>query len=156
MIDIKELRIGNFVSTDGDPVYTHNGGIYKVNSIDLQDKFDKSIGHTGIETDHKIYNYCTVWNRHLEPIELTPEILKKCGFVYSSNHVYEYKDNPDILFDEPDDWNNPDKYPIGIFGGHTSLLGYTPHGEVIIRCLYLHTLQNMFHGITQKELEIDL
>lgn len=45
---------------------------------------------------------------------------------------------------------------IGIFGGYSSLLGYTPNGEVIIRCLYLHTLQNMFHAITQKELDIDL
>lgn len=152
MIDIKELRIGNYVSTDGDPMYTHRGGMYKVNSIDILDEFDKSIGNAVIETDHEIYNSCTAWSRHLEPIKLTPDILKSCGFIYSSNHVYERKDY-NILFDEPDDWNKTDKYPIGIFGGYTSLFGYAPHGEVIIRCLYLHTLQNMFHAITQKELK---
>ena len=136
MIDVRDLRIGNYVKLN-------SGVIIKVLSV--------GSNYINLNTLGRIED-CEI-----NPILLTPEILEKCGFEYSSNHVYEYKDDENILFDEPNDWNNTKKYPIGIFGGESNfLIPYTPHGEVIIRCKYLHQLQNMYYAVTQKELEVNI
>ena len=94
-------------------------------------------------------------DKEIYPIPLNKQLLENIGFKFSGNHVYEYKDDENILFDEPDDWNNAKDYPIQIVGGSGGyILVYIPHGETIIRCLYLHQLQNFFYCITGKELEI--
>lgn len=130
MINKRELRIGNLVIV--------NGEIW-----DIED-----VGHNGWNMYE--YSYAT-----LQPIPLTEEILNKVGFIDSIKHVYEYKNNSNILFDEPEDCNNTKEYPIGITGGNGNyFLGYIPHGEVIIRCLYLHQLQNMYFAITGEELDV--
>ena len=106
--------------------------------------FDGNEGDCFENTDKEIY-----------PIPLNKQLLENIGFKFSGNHVYEYKDDENILFDEPDDWNNAKDYPIQIVGGSGGyILVYIPHGETIIRCLYLHQLQNFFYCITGKELEI--
>jgi hypothetical protein len=106
--------------------------------------FDGNEGDCFENTDKEIY-----------PIPLNKELLEKIGFVYSGNHVYEYKDDIFILFDEPDDWNDIEDYPIQVVGGKGSCFtGYIPYGETIIRCLYMHQLQNFFYCITGNELEI--
>lgn len=153
MINIREIRIGNWVSTDGIPFDTTIGSFYEVKGIIdfMNDKNTVAITADGIHA-----NYAGgIKTDHLVPIPINEEILLKCGFNYSSNHIYEYKNNGNILFDEPNDWNNISKYPIGIFGGHGNI-AYTPMGEVIIRCIYLHQLQNMYYAITGDELKIEL
>lgn len=136
MINTHELRIGNLLLSDTQELV----------------KIDSIINITAV-TDDKLGCYeCN----QIFPISLTREILEKVGFEYSGNHVYEYKDNSNILFDEPEDWNNIKKYPIGIAGGDSNyFLAYFPKGEVIIRCLYLHQLQNMYFAIIGQELNVD-
>ena len=133
MINKRELRIGNLVKV--------NDTIIEV--IDINVNFINE------------YEISSPYFEYLQPIFLTREILNKVGFADSTKHVYEYKDNSNILFDEPNDWNNPEEYPIGITGGNGNyFLGYIPHGEVIIRCLYLHQLQNIYFAITAEELDV--
>jgi hypothetical protein len=87
----------------------------------------------------------------VEPVELTEELLVKCGFVKTSEYLFDYQG---FVFDAPNDWGNTKDYPVGIDISKT-ILGYNP-GELIIRCLNFHTLQNMTFLITGKELEIKL
>ena len=93
-------------------------------------------------------------DKEIYPIPLNKELLENIGFKYSSNHVYEYKEDENILFDEPDDWNDTKDYPTQIVGVNGNYLGYMLRGETVIRCLYVHQLQNLFYCITGKELEI--
>lgn len=134
MIDIRELRIGSAVTGNGCKDICFIAGIPC--EKDEQDK----------------------WVALIHPVHLSDELLSKCGFKFSGNHVWEYKDDSNLLFDAPNDWNNVDSnYPIGISAiepGYPAL--YIPHGEVVIRSLYLHDLQNKFFAITGKELEIKL
>lgn len=155
MVNINELRIGNLVSTNGKPMNTSHKDIYKVLAIDSRDSFEEFKGCVTITCDDPRYKDVGAWCQYLEPIPLTPELLEKCGFEYSSNHIYEYKYDGSILFDELNDWKNIDKYSIGIVAGNGGWL-HIPAGEVIIRCLYLHQLQNMYYAITGEELEVKL
>ena len=148
MVDTRELRIGNYVLI---------GPFDKRDSAKLPCQIEDiyPLGADSIIVPTKDFVKCSC--RFLYPIRIDRELLEKSGFIYSSNHIYEYGDNPNILFDEPENWENVGKYPTGISGIETLFPSYcNSHGEVVIRCLYLHTLQNMFHAITQKELEIDL
>ena len=153
MIDINELRIGNYLK------YTDTKEIGFVVSINYDDESmkDNFVGLDIRETFEGNNSLIEGRISYFDPIPLTPELLEKCGFKYTSNHVYEYKDDENILFDEPTDWNNTKNYPIGIAGISTTIFGmYVTNGEVIIRCLYLHQLQNMYYSITGEELEAKL
>ncbi len=144
MVDVKELRIGNIVECYSSLHKKHKS--FEVNQI-LVDSIEL------IDTDESFEILCD----RLDGIPLTEELLLKCGFNKSDDYVYEYKDNSDLLFDAPNDWNNTDDYPVGISSiepGYPAM--YIPHGEIIIRCLYLHELQNKFFAITGKELEVKL
>jgi len=135
---IEELRIGNLLQE-------HNGKHVIVDGID-----DKRIR---TKSDGMHWYLPNKFN----PIPLNSDILEKSRFILASNHIYEYKDNSYLLFDEPDDWQNTGSYPIGISGVESNILGgFVSYGEVVIRCLYLHQLQNLFYAITGKELEIEL
>ena len=151
MINNSELRIGNYVTVEY-PTNVH--GIYMIKGITpiINGYHERSTITAAYNPNWSL----EVMTFLLEPIKLNRELLEKAGFIYSSNHIYEHADYQDILFDEPDNLENAGKYPIGISGLETLFPSYcVSHGEVVIRCLYLHTLQNMFHAITQKELNID-
>ena len=152
MMNNSELRIGNYVTIEF-PTNVH--GMYTIKGITPHiDGYHESSTITAADNPNWSLELMTFI---LDPIKLNRELLERAGFKYSSNHIYEYGDDPNILFDEPDDWGNTGKYPIGISGIETSFPSYyASHGEVVIRCLYFHTLQNMFYAITQKELNIDL
>ena len=148
-----ELRIGNY-TTVGFFLNVHYGGMYRIKGIipAIDGYIERSIITTDKpDWDLKLLTAC------LDPIKLNRELLERAGFIYASNHIYEHSANSNILFEEPNDWENVGKYPIGITGIETLFPSYcNSHGEVVIRCIYLHTLQNMFHAITKKELNIDL
>lgn len=141
MIDAKELRIGNFVLLDD--------GVWEIISIDSYGIYDIYHADSGRRIER--------FNSEIEPIPLTEGLLLKCGFKKTGDFAFEYKDDADLIFDAPNDWENTGDYPVGISSidpGYPAM--YIPHGEVIIRCLYLHDLQNKFFAITGKELEVDL
>lgn len=75
------------------------------------------------------------------PIPLTPDILEKAGF--------------DVSF-----WGyNKAGFPFSIWhyeGKEEMLVQYNKTEEEICYVTYLHELQNLYHAITGKELEIDL
>lgn len=62
MINIEELRIGNYLFNKGQPICTVDG-IYRRDHISVKESYLESI---------HIENF--------EPIKLTTEILEKCGF----------------------------------------------------------------------------
>lgn len=144
MVDVKELRIGNII------VGRYSSIIQSVNSIIKDD------GYSGGYCIH-LLNGDKFGADCIEPIPLTEELLLKCGFKKTGDYAFEYKDDSDLIFDAPNDWGNTGDYPVGISSinpGYPAM--YIPHGEVIIRCLYLHDLQNKFFEITGKELEVEL
>lgn len=134
MIQANELRIGNWVNdtrTVGDrtglPEIFHPRQVIKID----EDYF-----------------------RYYNPIELTPEILEKCGFVPTGidNHIYS-------LFLSEFDSNELSRQRIDFFTDNT-------HGKVelcrsgvcfkMCPCQYIHQLQNLYFALTGEELNIQL
>lgn len=143
-MDVKELRLGNYVTFE-----TLVNGYFRIDEI----SFTKDAGYylrmypcfpdTNSTMDLQL-------NR-AKPIPLTEELLLKCGFIKSGDYVFDYKENySDIVFDSPNDWNNTIDYPIGI----DTVTHYMGDNPIIIRCLYLHQLQNMIFSITGEELDV--
>lgn len=74
-----------------------------------------------------------------KPIELTEEILLKCGFIK----------------DEFDQWGNDSRlgfFQAEDFEGYLMIWG----DSVIRHCEHLHQLQNLYFALTGKELKIKL
>lgn len=143
MIQAKELRIGNKALYKNEiiEVVSISGIKYSFNRQDI-------IIHT---PDYQAFTSVDILK--LSPIPLTPELLEKCcGFKKATEYIYDHKSG--IIFDAPNDWNNPNNYPIGIDCSR-SLYGFNPE-QIIIRTLTLHDLQNKFYSITGEELEVDL
>lgn len=151
MIDTKELRIGNFVSTNCEPMNTISGGIYEVLIIDSREKFGKSSGYVTITTDDPIFNNAGTWCKNLEPIPLTPEILEKCGFKKSIGDSYLEKidiyendyitlsSNFNLLYETYEDGNEKWYYE-----------------KLDRKIQYVHELQNIYFALSGEELEVKL
>lgn len=133
MININELRIGNFISTNGKPINTSDKGMYKALAIDSKDSFEELKGCVTITCDDPRYRDVSAWCQYLEPIPLTPELLKKCGFDRPLS-VYQ-KDHVDVIIN---------KKRLGI--------AEDVLGNSLIICRYLHQLQNMYYAVMGKEL----
>lgn len=115
---VEELRVGNFVR--------HEGNVKEIANI--IGKVSKSV---------EFMSWKKVHISNIEPIELTEEILLKCGFeptyFVSNNKLASYRIyNIDFL--------NPD----------FTLVWFKTKIE------YLHQLQNLYFALTNKELEINL
>lgn len=109
MIQASELRIGNWVAK--------NGNWYQLN----------------------INNFIEYVTSNPEPIPLTPEILKKAGFVYSAapiTGVIHYSKG-DVKFIVRD-------------GGYSF---YSWHKTSV---KFVHQLQNLYFDLTGEELEVKL
>lgn len=126
MIKATELQIGDYVLVSGTP--------RRVESI-----AKKKIGyHINPQTDKRLY-YARL--RDVEPIKVTSDILLNNGFVFQPPYIYEYKGDSGILFDAPNDWENPDDYPEELVAMDSKyFLGIIAHGEIILRTLKLHKL----------------
>ena len=138
-MNVKELRIGNYV--------IDNGEICEVIQIESNGNV-----MTTCKSKFPISNV-----GDLEPVKLTEKLILDCGFKKSSEYVYEYEKDCLLLFDAPNDWENTIEYPIGIEALESNyFLGYISHGEIVIRCLYLHDMQNKFFAISGNELKVNL
>lgn len=136
MINIKELRIGNYV--------------YPKNENGKPSKIGKVLGITGhlvcVEGNNSPYDY-----HLLEPILITPEIMEKCGFTLIDDKYYS---SPNIA----------DK--LAIFVDLTGRLYISIVDERFERGYedipfntfagYLHQLQNVYFTLTGRELEVEL
>lgn len=125
MIDPKELRLGNWVQVNGFPMQVvsihHDGTIYC--------DFDGNEGDVW-EFDEK--NPC-------KPIQLTKEMLLKCGFLpfYADVFIHEKL-------------KYSDKFKIREDG----YIVYVSNEVYITKIKHLHQLQNLYFALTGKELEI--
>ena len=156
MIDIKELRLGNYVSTNGIPMYSHKGGAYKV--VGINGDLESNVGGLNyISSDDKTYKVIEVFGEQLEPILLTPEILEKCGFKYiEDQRVYR------LSIDESDgvEINYSIKKGKIDFEEDSAIWfiscdPYEGHEfEWVPRSL--HELQNAYYFITHEELEVNI
>lgn len=108
-----ELRIGNY--------YNHNGDYRKVNVNVIEE----------LEISDRVW---------IKPIELTEEILLKCGFFYDSDADTFKISNCTIQLDS----YGFDGYMVIIFGEDLRLIKN------------LHQLQNIYWCLCEKELEIQL
>jgi hypothetical protein len=123
-IQANELRIGNWV-TYHDP-----------DEGDMPCRIDGTdIAKLEIDDDYRA--------KH-SPIELTPEILEKCGFSktsYDGESWYEYEAKNGIVFCE-DDKNGYCEVSLDLYD--------------CIRVKYVHELQNLYFALTGKEIKINI
>ena len=78
-MDIRELRVGDIVTTNGKPMGTKKGDYYRVIEIDSKNKLDDLVGSAAIESVSDKYSRVGAWVDYLNPIPLTDELLKKIG-----------------------------------------------------------------------------
>lgn len=119
MIELRELRIGNYIN------------ITDINYNDVVTKIDATGHENSIET--MLYSYVDA--ESIQGIPLTEEILLKCGF-YDKKGYYFLR-GFEIRF-----WDGVNVTYKGI--------------ELFEKDLRLHQLQNLYHSLTGKELEIEL
>lgn len=136
IIDLQELRIGNYLYYDGKIVHV------TMLSCDIDDEYEETIGFCLLgETTHEKGG----WNRSLanklERIILTPELLTKAGFEKDRNG-WNY---PNTFFSLTDQF-----YPCWL----DRMLW--PQDVKIFKdrsLKYLHELQNLFFALTGEELK---
>lgn len=119
MIQPNELRIGNWVKD------TESDMNIKVAGLDPYEIF---VGE--IDEEKEIYD-C----RDIEPIPLTDELLKKCGFREIVEKVFVHGEMVNLMKGDN---------------------GYCLYDRLSIDISSLHQLQNIFFSLTGKELEIEI
>lgn len=132
MIQANELRIENLVKDSLNRI----GIVKSVTSNILTVKLDSST--LRVTTTKNGFD-------NLHGVELTPEILEKCGFVHiNGKHQLEFKGDAGFLELEDD-------FSIALLGGKEDF-GFTPKNLL----KYLHQLQNLYFSLTGVELEVTL
>ncbi len=129
-----ELRIGNYV-------YEDYGGIYEVININSE-------GFDFVDLRKPTFNGIGRYDiNSIKPIELTEEILLKCGFNTTFEKITEIQINEnEVLY--YDSLEKCMSLYIPIQYEDTSL--------VFNHCKYLHQLQNLYFALTNNELTINL
>ena len=133
MIQVNELRIGNYINRLGE--------ITIIKSI--------QIGTNGIGYVYTPVSGAITLNQ-IEPIPLTPEILEKCGFelkndTRNSNGWYLNVDNRRIC------WSDSDKEIVSLYFKEGQNYGYNDT-LFDFKCKSLHQLQNLYFALTGEEL----
>ena len=149
-MDIRQLRAGNLVTTNGKPAGTTNGNVYKILDTNSSNRLDEFIGSATIEIlDDEYRTTVGAWVDYLEPIEITDELLDKIGF-QDRLGIFENKiENYGIEFL----LNNKVLPPLSYLHIYdTSNKGKFKHGADV---KYLHTLQNLIFDITDLELDVE-
>jgi hypothetical protein len=124
MIDIKELRIGNYAKHND--AWSYRGFVSEGFLFQWEDRDWYALGE------------CTLFIENVEPIELTEDILIKCGFVktYEEHHFYSVK------------FSDYEQVNANIQGG----VVYIHDREI----KYVHQLQNIVYALSGNELNITL
>lgn len=118
-MNIQELRIGNWYKWYAEGQYYY----YQVEAKDFLNKYYKNF----------------------EPIELTEEILLKCGF--EKRGLYWFDKHLDERTKFTFEW---------YVDGRTSFSISILKKEFDITCEHLHQLQNIYRCLTNEELKINL
>lgn len=131
MIKANDLRVGNFIK--------FNNHLEKEKIVQVNLRFFASWAGgrnpDEMKVDEEISNYYT-------EIELTPDILQRCGFDWSIYHQAFHKEGFDLDINEC--------YPKGY-----ALCRFKRKGDPIVpNIFYLHQLQNVYYSLTGSELEV--
>ena len=157
-MDIRGLRIGNIVCSNGQPMNTYNGQLCRVTSIDSLDSFQGKqgtyIGSVGLETNY-LWKGDTIgaWVCFVEPEPLSEKILFKLGFKKEEEevtHVYEYNLCANNHFIRIGKYSNTlgRDYNIHIDNQNRDSVSCTD-------IQYLHQLQNAIFDATGEELNVN-
>lgn len=140
MVDIKELRIGNYLNL--------NSQLFKVKKLSLNGNF------YSYEIDKNLVCgcYCNplpcyrevecVSTKDLSPITLTSELLEKCGFVYEN--VFDSYWSPDLRY------LKETKEGFYLYDNENCCC------RISKSIHFLHQLQNMYYCLTNQELNVKL
>lgn len=140
MIDVKELRFGNYVSLTEPSGETSNmivGGVMP-DKISLWFSPNVSSGNK-VEVSNGITIRGWQDGPEINPIPLTKELVLKCGFKEKFGGIIYYNRNRGIEFNFSNGWC------------------MASIGEYEITSVkYLHQLQNLYFELTEEDLEINL
>lgn len=144
-MDIRQLRSGNLVTTNGKPAGTTKGSIYKILDTNSKNRLDDLIGSATIATKEIPYHsFVDVWAKDLEPIEINFLLLEKIGF----RSIGCLKDELKIS-----------TYNFSIIKNGNEYILYIYQYGVIRGCSYiskgLNQLQNIIYDITGLDLNVD-
>ena len=147
---------GDLVMTNGVPIGTKKGVAYVVTASDPNKTLTLKDGTVNkgvvtldavLEEDKAYFVETSTWVKHIVPIELTIDILKKNGWKKAKHivdhhgfeyYLYENENNilPEIQYYPKGDWHDED--------GFTAFWGDT---EIRPDIHYLHELQNLIFGL---------
>ena len=136
MIDVRELRIGNYV------YLFRSTAPSKITDIGYSEIEENKYEAGGISSESVFRTYVD----NLNPVPLTAELLLKCGFVYNA---------VDDCFDRLNLRVRILGNLICAFIGFEVGFGKEWH-DANIELKSLHQLQNLYFALTGKELEITL
>ena len=130
MININDLRLGNYIQRSGEV------GLLKVLCIGefIDNKFQKNVVCENLLTETRL----RLVEEQLEYIPLTSEILKKAGFVYHDNQ----------------DW--PWEHSRVSFPLKETTEGEYQYYHLNAVFKYLHQIQNIYYLMTSEELELKI
>lgn len=140
MIDVKELRIGNYIKDDF-------GYIIQVSSIE-KIGIDKWNVYSGIITNAD----CKLDN--LSGIKITTDILFKCGFVDKQSNLV-LNAGQFIFFVFPDSKGISISFTYLMSPIEYTLMRENERYTSIDHIIYLHQLQNLYYSLMNEELEIN-
>lgn len=125
-IEVREFRIGNYVNTK-----YGNLKVFTINELGLE-----------VQDNSGWIDYIN--SENLKPIEITEEILLKCGFKKIDHHRFK------IIPSEFEFY-----YTISV---HDNCFRIYVGDSIICAnvIFYLHQLQNLYFTLTNQELEINL
>ena len=132
MIQAKDLRIGQAFE------YNTSEG-WELNIIDVED-IKYGFYHNGY------------FNEHYRPIQLSEEILLKCGFKkqdYNMSNCHVYQKGSYRVLKSFNDNNINQDYSLCING-------ISPPTWSIAHFKYVHQFQNLYFALTNTDLEINL
>lgn len=132
MIDSRELRIGNLIYEES-AVLAGNNMLQKVKSI--------SEDTIGVESD--LLGVKLTRPQYCSPIPLTPEILKKAGWIVVDQGSGEYW------------WNERAIWFHIIKNKEVGNLFANFNGNAVY-IKYVHQLQNLYFALTQTEITINM
>ena len=140
IIDIRELRIGNYLLYDGKIVHV------TLLSMDIDDEYEESIGFCELG---KTTNEKADWNRalcdKLDRIPLRPEWLDRLGVSFGKGlgYGYPFAENFNLYLTQRP-WNAVE----------CTVMQYSEGDELLQHIKYVHQLQNLYFSLTGEELTI--